>query len=143
MTIFLRESIPTDVARMQIIRHSVKENVLSDPRLVTDEDVLHYMQVRGKGWVAEMDGEVQGFAIVDLREENVWALFVHPHYENKGIGKQLHDTMLDWYFSQGKTYLWLSTDPKTRAELFYRKHGWQPVGTTPNGEVKFERNSAN
>jgi hypothetical protein len=33
-----REATPADINQVQIIRNSVKENVLSDPNLVTDKD---------------------------------------------------------------------------------------------------------
>ena len=79
-----------------------------------------------------------GFSIVDLKENNIWALFVHPDYEKKGIGRLLHNIMLDWYFNQTKKNVWLGTAPNTRAEIFYRKSGWKEIGTHGNGEIKFE-----
>jgi GNAT superfamily N-acetyltransferase len=42
---------------------------------------------RGKGWVAETEDQIVGFSIIDLKENNIWALFVHPDFENKGIGR--------------------------------------------------------
>ena len=65
-------------------------------------------------------------------------MFLKPEFEKKGIGKQLHDIMLDWYFSQTKNKVWLGTSPKTRAEFFYRKSGWIETGTHEKGEIKFE-----
>lgn len=79
-----------------------------------------------------------GFAIADLKENNIWALFIHPEFEKKGIGKQLHNTMLDWYFSKTQTTVWLSTAFNTRAETFYRKAGWTAVGLQGTKEIKFE-----
>jgi GNAT superfamily N-acetyltransferase len=73
-----------------------------------------------------------------LIENNIWALFLKPEFEHQGIGKKLHDIMLDWYFMQTKNNVWLGTSPKTRAENFYRKAGWIEIGTHGNGEVKFE-----
>jgi GNAT superfamily N-acetyltransferase len=76
-------------------------------------------------------------------DHNVWALFVQPGYDKNGIGKKLHDDMLDWYFSQTDSTVWLSTAPNTRAEKFYRKAGWQEVGIHGKGEIKFEMTSVN
>ena len=59
-------------------------------------------------------------------------------YEKKGIGKMLHDLMLDWYFSQTNTTVWLGTSPNTRAEGFYKKAGWVRVGHHGPDEIKFE-----
>jgi ribosomal protein S18 acetylase RimI-like enzyme len=91
----------------------------------------------GRGWVAEVDGDVVGFAIVDLRDASVWALFVDPDFERQGIGRQLHDTMVGDVCASGGTQLSLSTDPDTRAEKFYRSAGWQESGRNSIGEVLF------
>ena len=133
-----REATTTDIPQIQLVRNSVKENVLSDPALVTDKDCEDYLLGRGKGWVCEIEGEVVGFAIADLIDHNVWALFVKPGFDKKGIGKKLHDDMLDWYFAQTDLTIWLGTAPGTRAEGFYRKAGWSEVGIHGKGEIKFE-----
>ena len=133
-----REAQIDDIKRIQIVRNSVRENILSDPARVTDKDCEDYITVRGKGWVCEIDNSVIGFAIADLKENNIWALFINPKYERMGIGKKLHHIMLEWYFSKTKEKVWLSTAPGTRAEMFYRKRGWKETGKHGKGEIKFE-----
>ncbi len=133
-----REAQINDIPQIQFVRHAVKENMLSDPALVPDEDVEEYIKKRGKGWVCEIDNMVTGFAIVDLIANNVWALFIHPDYEAKGIGKKLHQIMMDWYFVHTDEKIWLGTAPNSRAEKFYRLQGWHEVGVHGNGEIKFE-----
>lgn len=133
-----RDAVVTDIPQIQIVRNAVKENILSNPALVTDADVEDYIVRRGKGWVCEMNNEIVGFAIADLVDKNIWALFVHPDAEGKGIGKQLHDQMVNWYFSQTDETVWLSTTPGTRAETFYKMQGWTEVGVYGKGETKFE-----
>ena len=133
-----REAQTADIPQMQIVRHSVKENTLSDPALVPDKDVEDYITRRGKGWVCEINNTIAGFAIVSVTDHNVWALFVKPGFEKKGIGRRLHDEMMDWYFSQTVETIWLGTAPFTRAEAFYRKAGWREVGKHGKGEIKFE-----
>ncbi|HNI54986.1 MAG TPA: GNAT family N-acetyltransferase [Chitinophagales bacterium] len=133
-----REAIPADIPQIQIVRNAVKENTLSDPGLVSDADCLEFITKRGKGWVCEIDNCIAGFAIVDMQDHNIWALFVDPAHEKQGIGRTLHDTMLDWYFRQTKTTVWLGTAYNTRAEGFYRKAGWKEVGTHGPKEIKFE-----
>lgn len=127
-----------DIAEIQRVRNSVKENMLSDPALVPDHDVADYITRRGRGWVYEIEGQIVGFAIADLQDNNVWALFLHPDHEAKGIGKQLHNIMIAWYFDQTEKTIWLGTAPKSRAEKFYRMQGWKEVGTHGKGEIKFE-----
>lgn len=134
----IREARVEDIPQIQVVRNSVKENTLSNPDFVTDKDCEEFMTVRGKGWVCEINGKITGFSIVGLRENNIWALFVDPDFEKKGIGKKLHDIMLDWYFTQTNEKVWLGTSPDTRAELFYRKAGWYETGMHAKNEIKFE-----
>ena len=134
----IREAEIKDIPQIQIVRNSVTENTLSDPALVPDKDVEEYITCRGKGWVCEIGGTVTGFAIIDLVDHNVWALFVQPGYDKKGIGRKLHDEMVNWHFRQTKEPVWLGTSPGTRAEAFYRKAGWKEVGIHGKGEIKFE-----
>ena len=134
----IRVANAKDISQIQTVRNLVKENRLSDPALVPDSDVEDYINRRGKGWVCEIDEQVVGFAIADLVDNNIWALFIHPDFERMGIGKKLHDEMMNWYFSRTDKTVWLGTAPKTRAELFYRKAGWKEVGIHGKGEIKFE-----
>ena len=132
-----REAHSNDISQIQIVRNAVTENTLSNPNLVTDDDCREFLFERGKGWVCEIDKQIVGFSIVDLKENNIWALFVNPNHDKKGIGKRLHQLMLDWYFSQTKATVWLGTAPGTRAEIFYTKQGWSTVGMHGK-ETKFE-----
>lgn len=134
----IREAKIEDIKQIQVVRNAVTENTLSDPALVTDEDCKEYITVRGKGWVCEMNRQIVGFSIVDLRENNIWALFVDPGFEKLGIGQALHNIMLNWYFTQTTEKLWLGTEFNTRAETFYRKAGWTEAGTNGSAEIRFE-----
>ena len=134
----IREAKIEDIKQIQKVRNSVNENMLTNPNLVTDNDCKEYITGKGKAWVCEMNTEIVGFAIVDLQANNIWALFLKPEFEKRGIGKKLHDIMLDWYFKQTKNNVWLGTSPNTRAEIFYRKLGWTEIGTHGKGEIKFE-----
>lgn len=132
-----REALVTDIPQIQYVRHTVKENILSNPELVKDSDVEDYITRRGKGWVAIVNNTIVGFAIVSTADNNVWALFILPEFENKGIGKTLHNIMMDWYFSQTQETIWLSTGTGTRAETFYRLKGWEDAGAYGTQEIKF------
>jgi GNAT superfamily N-acetyltransferase len=134
----IREAILTDIPGIQLVRNSVKENTLSDHALVPDADVEDYMTRRGKGWICEIKNEIVGFSIVSVTDKNVWALFVQPGHDKKGIGRRLHDAMMNWYFLQTTETIWLGTAPGTRAEAFYRKAGWTETGIHGKGEIKFE-----
>ena len=139
----IRQAVIPDIKQIQSVRNSVTENTLSNPDLVKDKDCEEFISQRGKGWVCEIDNEIVGFSIVDLKDKNVWALFLRPEFEKQGFGRKLHDIMLNWYFEQTKTNIWLGTSPNTRAEIFYRKAGWTEIGTHGNGEIKFEMSYKN
>jgi GNAT superfamily N-acetyltransferase len=138
-----REAVVDDIEQIQRVRNSVRENRLSDPSLVSDKDCIEFITARGKGWICEMDNTIVGFAIADLKENNIWALFVDPDFERNGIGRRLHDMMLDWYFNQTGDKLWLGTAPGTRAERFYFKAGWVRAGMHGKAEIKFEMTADN
>jgi GNAT superfamily N-acetyltransferase len=127
-----------DIAQIHVVRTAVTENRLSNPALITHDDYVDFLMVRGKGWVCEIDSQVVGFAVVDLKEDNIWALFLLPLFEGKGIGTQLQDMMLSWYFTHEKESVWLGTSPGTRAAAFYRKSGWKETGMNGEKEIKFE-----
>ncbi|MBL7926818.1 MAG: GNAT family N-acetyltransferase [Bacteroidia bacterium] len=133
-----RQALTDDIAQLQRIRNSVTENVLTNPSLVTVNDYIKYITLEGKGWLCQVDSHIVGFAIVDLLGHNIWALFVDPHFDKQGIGRQLHDLMLQWYFEQTTHTVWLSTEVKSRAEKFYRSAGWTEAGLYGKSEIKFE-----
>ncbi len=137
----IREIQLKDITALHKIRVSVQENILPDPSMISEDEYAEFLTSRGKGWLCEIKNEIAGFAIVDLVKNNVWALFVLPSHEKRGVGKKLHDAMLDWYFLQTQEKIWLGTAPNTRAEKFYRKAGWEEVGHRPNGEIQFEMTS--
>ncbi len=137
-----REANDDDIQQMHSVRTAVIENPLPDPGMITTDDYREFINDRGKGWVCEIDNSIVGFAIADLKESNIWALFVHPQFEKRGIARTLQQFMLDWYFAQGHTSVWLGTAFGTRAEQFYRKTGWIHTGFHGTKEIKFEMTAA-
>lgn len=135
---WIREAAVEDIPVLHSIRMAVKENVLSHPDRVRAADYLPFITMHGKGWVSEDSEGIRGFAIVDTAQHNVWALFVHPDWEGRGMGRELQRRMLDWYFERWDAALWLTTGQHTRAELFYIATGWRKAGLTATGEWRFE-----
>jgi GNAT superfamily N-acetyltransferase len=115
----------------------VRENRLTSGS-ISDDEVRIAIEETGRGWVVEHAGEVVAFAIGNATTGNVWALFVRPGFERRGYGRQLHDSMVEWLFAAGLQRLWLTTEPGTRAQRFYEHAGWQLVGTTGAGELRYE-----
>ncbi len=136
--IVIRIATEADIPEMHRIRLAVRENRLSDPESVRPDHYRALMDEGGRGWVAETGGRIVGFAVGDRPRSNVWALFVDPGFEGRGAGRQLHDRMMEWFFTSGADRVWLGTDPGTRAARFYEAAGWTPSGPRPNGEHRYE-----
>jgi GNAT superfamily N-acetyltransferase len=134
----IRVATEADIPEMGRVRMSVRENRLDSLSSLNAGDTERMLRGDGCGWVGEVDGRIVGFAIADLSGANVYALFIEPEFERRGIGRLLHDTMMDWFFSRQVRSVWLTTDPGTRAEGFYRKAGWIAAGLEANGEIRFE-----
>ncbi|MEM7051576.1 MAG: GNAT family N-acetyltransferase [Acidobacteriota bacterium] len=131
----IRPARSSDCRRLIELRLAVKENVLTDPSWLTEAIVDEAVGRLGRGWVWEETGEIRGFSIVLERGPEIWALFVEPEFEGRGIGRALLRVAVDWAWRQGAERIKLSTDPQTRAATFYRRQGWQEVGKNAQGEV--------
>jgi GNAT superfamily N-acetyltransferase len=138
----IRLAFLDDIPAMHVVRTSVRENVLSSPDLVTLASYREKLEGRGRGWVYEPAGRIVGFSVADFETQNIWALFVAPDYERRGIGRQLLDHAIGWLFARGVETIWLTTAAATRAEGFYRRAGWHAARTESNGEIRFELRAA-
>ena len=134
----IRNAHAADVPRIWEIRFAVKENRLSTPGLVTDADVQRCLD-DGEMWVCEEDGVIKGFSASDSRDGSIWALFIDPVYEGRGIGQALLAAACARLRDAGHREMHLSTDPGTRAERFYRRNGWEAHGLNTKGERIFRK----
>jgi ribosomal protein S18 acetylase RimI-like enzyme len=132
----IRRAIPADLPRIHAIRNGVTENVLSDPSKVTAEEVAWYME-QAVFLVAEEAGEVVGFTCGNHQTGLIWALFIDPAHEGRGHGRALLDAALAGLEAAGLTQVHLNTSADTRAERFYRAHGWRDAGYDLDGQVVF------
>lgn len=86
---FVREAHRQDIPGIFSVRFLVRENLLSEEQLrqhVTPESLAVLLESQCKGWVAEEDRQVIGFSIADSKSRSIWALFVLPCHEGRGIG---------------------------------------------------------
>lgn len=123
-SIRLRQACSADIPAMSAIRLSVRENVLSDPARVTLQMYEDYLERDGRGWVAEIDGAVAAFCYADRRRGSIWALFVDPACEGRGLARRLLAQAVAWLFALGHARITLGTAPGTRADRFYAAQGW-------------------
>ena len=133
-----RRATHDDVPRIMEIRHSVHENRLRDPTSVTAADCAAFID-RTEMWVWVEDGQILGFSAGDPRDGSIWALFVDPANEGRGIGRALLALACDTVRFAGFDTATLNTEPGTRADRFYRLNGWVETGRSAKGEVVFQR----
>jgi GNAT superfamily N-acetyltransferase len=127
-----RRAVSADIPAMSRIRLAVTENVLRDPTRITVEMYEDYLERSGRGWVAENGGEIVAFCYADKIDASIWALFVRPGHEGRGLAKALLKRAVDWLFEAGHERVHLTTGADTRADGFYAAQGWarDPVGAS-------------
>lgn len=124
---------------MARIRLAVKENILSDPTKVTLQMYRDYLDVRGRGWVCRSGRTIVGFAYASRDDASIWALFIQPGHEGRGIGRKLLAFAVDWLFGLGHPAIVLDTGRATRAERFYARAGWLRNADAGGRNVQFRK----
>lgn len=120
-----RRAVDADIPAMAAIRLGVTENRLRDPSRVTPAMYRDFLDRDGRGWVAQVDGVIAGFCYANRVDGSIWALFVDPAHEGRGIARQLLGLATDWLFLLGFACVTLETGAGTRADRFYSRQGWQ------------------
>jgi GNAT superfamily N-acetyltransferase len=140
--IVFREATAADMPGITRVRTSVVENALTieqlEERGITEASVAASFLTDSKGWVAMRQEEIVAFSIADRATQSIFALFVLPGYEGRGIGSVLLDSALRWLWENGAERVWLTTGPGTKAVRFYEKRGWTCTGTSPRGDLRYE-----
>ena len=130
----LRQATADDLPRIHAIRRGVSENRLTDPSLVTAAEVDWYLR-EAIFLVSEDEDDIQGFVCANPLTGYLWALFVIDGAQGRGHGSALIDAALALLREAGHRQAFLTTDPDTRAERFYRARGWQRTGLDMRGEA--------
>jgi len=128
-----------DIPRIFEIRDSVSENRLTDPDSVTAEDAAWFIDNKVLWVWKDDDGTINGFAAGDPRDGWVWALFVAPAHEGRGIGRALLEHTCASLRAVGHPMAQLVTEAGTRAERHYRAAGWSEFRRTENGQIVFQK----
>ena len=140
----LRAAQPADTAALLHVRTAVHENHLSLAELAErgiTADALTALLAAAppSAWVAEDDaGAVVGFAMVDLDEASLFALFVLPTHEGHGIGSALLAHAEAALFAQHDR-AWLETAADSRAAALYRARGWSDAQDIGDGDVRLHK----
>ena len=95
------------------IRTSVPENHQSREELasigVTPRRIREMLVTTSRAWIAEEGRQAVAFSMADSAEATVFAMFVRPGYEGRGLGRALMQAAEDWLFSKGLDEIWLLT----------------------------------
>ena len=140
--ILVREATGADMPGISQVRTSVVENLLTlaqlEQRGITNASVAASFLADSKGWVAERAGQIIAFSIADRASRSIFALFVLPAYERRGLGDRLLNLALAWLWQNGAERVWLTTGEGTKAAAFYARRRWACVGRGPRGDLRFE-----
>jgi GNAT superfamily N-acetyltransferase len=140
--IIFREATGADMPGITRVRTSVVENALTiaqlEERGITEASVAASFLADSKGWVAVQADEIVAFSIADRATWSIFALFVFPGYEGRGIGSRLLALALGWLWKNGAERVWLTTGAGTRAVRFYEDRGWTCTGKGPRGDLRYE-----
>ncbi|MOA53670.1 Mycothiol acetyltransferase [compost metagenome] len=78
--------------------------------------------------------------MVDQEEGELFALFVRPGHEGKGLGRMLLQRAEESLFEQHDViHLTTDGDETIRANGFYRQSGWVCAGAVDARDVRFEK----
>ncbi|PTE17339.1 GNAT family N-acetyltransferase [Cereibacter changlensis JA139] len=145
MSIQIRAAETTDVAGIFHVRTSVKENVLSAAELksmgITEDSITAMIENGPCAWVAVEDSEVIGFSMIDAEEGSLFAAFVLPSHEGRGVGRRIVEAAERELFTR-HAVCWLETGSTTRAAQFYRRLGWSNEQDIGNGDIRLEKRRA-
>ena len=141
----IRRAEVGDIAGIFSVRTRVVDNHMTVSELaeigVTPTSLPAMLEGAGCGWVAFEGASLVAFAMANAPQSTIFALFVLPAYENRGLGRRLMHEAEQWLCSQGCTQIWLETDAnaQVRANGFYRHLGWQACERTEAGDRVFRK----
>lgn len=144
MSATLRLATPGDVDVLFDIRTSVTQNHLSRQQMhalgITAEVLTEAISSAPCAWVVEWHDQPAGFAMVDLQEGELFALFVRPALEGNGLGTLLLQQAEQALFEHHAViHLTTDGDPAMRANALYRRAGWVCTAQLDARDVRFEK----
>lgn len=138
----IRPAVLGDVDAMFRIRCAVTENTLSVGELaelgITPATIAERVTASPCAWVALNEAQVVGFAMVDLDDACLFAAFVEPAQQGRGLGVQLIQACETALF-QRHARAWLETAGDSRAARLYARLGWVRTEDLGDGDIRMEK----
>jgi ribosomal protein S18 acetylase RimI-like enzyme len=142
LNIYTRTAQPSDVDSIFDVRTSVAENHLSREEMqllgITESAVANMIEQSQCAWVATLNDNVIGFSMILPDEGCLFAAFVLPEYEGRGIGRSLVELAEQELFKHHET-AWLETDKNSRAARFYMQLGWGKKKNINGTDIRLEK----
>lgn len=142
MSMYVRTARLSDIEGMFDVRTSVIENHLSREEMrqmgITEGVVGDMIEKSLCAWVATENNKIIGFSMILPDEGCLFAAFVLPEYEGKGIGRRLV-TLAEQELFQHHEIAWLETDKNSRAAKFYMQLGWGNETDLNGTDIKLEK----
>lgn len=144
MSVSLRMATVDDVESLFEIRTSVVQNHLSREQMdalgITPQVLRSAINEGPCIWIAEVDRQPVAFSMIDRAEGEVFAMFVRPAYENRGLGRLLMAAAEAELFKAHERIV-LVTDGRQeiRANGFYQRLGWTVAERVDTQDVRYEK----
>jgi GNAT superfamily N-acetyltransferase len=110
-----RPATRADLPHIRQVRHGTTENRLTNPELVTDDEVAWYLE-KAIFLVSEEDKDIRGFICANQQTGFGWALFVIDEAQGRGHETALLDAAIDRLRAAGHRQSFLMTGKGTKAE---------------------------
>lgn len=124
------------------VRISVIENHLSREEMrrigITENVVADLIEKSRCAWVATDNEKIIGFSMILPDEGCLFAAFVLPEYEGRGIGRRLVEIAEKELFRHHEI-AWLETDKQSRAAKFYIQLGWGNKIDINDTDIRLEK----
>lgn len=123
--LLIRKAIDKDTEILEVLFQITRQKTFesSSPQSFKIGD--YKKSVEGEEvWVAEVDGNIAGFISLWIQDNFIHNLFVHPDYQDCGIGAQLLQKAEECL--SRPMGLKVTTD-NIKAFKFYEKHGWKKI----------------
>ncbi|MCI1027415.1 MULTISPECIES: GNAT family N-acetyltransferase [Pantoea] len=142
MNINIRTAQAADIDGMFHVRISVIENHLSREEMqrigITENVVADLIEKSCCAWVATDNEKIIGFSMILPDEGCLFAAFVLPEYEGRGIGRRLVEIAEKELFRHHEI-AWLETDKQSRAAKFYIQLGWGNKIDINDTDIRLEK----
>ncbi|MFH1776234.1 MAG: GNAT family N-acetyltransferase [Candidatus Omnitrophota bacterium] len=125
---------------LKILLSEFPETMVAYPSTDLEDITGNYGGKRERFFIALDEEKVVGTIAVkedDKKNALLRRIYVHPNYRNKGYGKMLLKTAIDFAKSQGyRRIVFRSTDKMSLANLLCKKNGFNEVSQVGFGGIK-------